>query len=765
MRVLMTTMKLDIGGAETHIVELSKALLKQGVEVWVASNGGAYEKELATAGIRHIQVPFHSKNPSAMAKAYRMLKEIILENDIDVVHAHARIPAFLCALLHKRYRFRFVTTAHWVFSTRFPYNLLTRWGDRSLAVSDDIKDYLVNNYGIDPEKIRVTINGIDLEKFSKDTDFSEIAEEFSLSPDKTRIVYVSRMDIDRSLVAHKLIEAVPALLKQIPDLEVVIVGGGNDLATIEAEAKAMNDAAGKRIIITTGSRTDINRFVASGNLFIGVSRAALEAMACEKPAIIAGNEGYIGIFDEDKLQVSIDTNFCCRGCAPTETETLTRDILAILQAPKEEQERLGFFARETVKEHYSVTTMAEDALKMYLSIIKDRPINQVELSEMENIPEYLANVKCAKASAGGRFDVMLSGYYGFHNSGDDSILKAIIDGLRAERPDIRILVLSNDPEETKRLYGIAAIHRFHFLKILWNLRKTRLLISGGGSLIQDVTSDKSLFYYLLIIQMGLWAKTKVMLYANGIGPIRKERNHKHISRVLNQVDLITLREPSSLEELKKYGVTVPKIRITADPAFTLVPAEKDAVAALLENAQLPQDKDYCGIALRPWRWADGDMEKIIASLADEIYEEYGLNILFIPMQEARDTGIAERTLAQMHHRGYILRGTPSPAELLGVVGGSRFIIGMRLHTLIYAARMGTPSIGLIYDPKVAATMDYLGQDFTESAEQINPLTLRRYVDQIMEYRDRYHTELKTAGEISLQKAKENTALALTLLGQ
>ncbi len=145
MRVLMTTMKLDIGGAETHIVELSKALARQGLEVIVASNGGAYEEELKEAGIRHIKVPFHSKNPFSMQKAYRQLKKIILENRVDVVHAHARIPAFLCALLQKSLHFRLVTTAHWVFSTRFPYNLLTRWGDRSLAVSDDIKEYQVGS--------------------------------------------------------------------------------------------------------------------------------------------------------------------------------------------------------------------------------------------------------------------------------------------------------------------------------------------------------------------------------------------------------------------------------------------------------------------------------------------------------------------------------------------------------------------------------------------------------------------------------------------
>ncbi len=763
MRVLMTTMQLEIGGAETHIVELAKALARQGVEVWVASNGGAYEEELRLSGIRHIHVPFHSKNPLMMARAYRILKEIILENRIDVVHAHARIPAFLCALLHRNYRFRFVTTAHWVFSTRFPYNLLTRWGERSLAVSDDIKDYLIDNYGIDSQKIRVTINGIDLEKFSRDTDYSANDQEFSLTPDKIRIVYDSRKDSDHSLAAHKLIEATPALLEKIPNLEIIIVGGGNDLPAIAAEADAVNAAAGHRVIITTGSRTDINCFVACGDLFIGVSRAALEAMACEKPAIIAGNEGYIGIFDQEKLQVAMDTNFCSRGCAPTETERLTQDILAVLLAPQEERERLGAFARETVKEHYSVTTMAEDAMKMYLSIIKDLPINEVSLAEMEGIEEFLQEVDVLEEPIEGEIDVMVSGYYGFHNSGDDSILKAMVDDLRAARPDIRILALSNDPEETKALYGIDAIHRFDILRILWNLRKTRLLISGGGSLIQDVTSDKSLWYYLFIIRLGLWMGTKVMLYANGIGPILREKNHKKIARVLNRVDLITLREPSSLEELRRFGVNGPDIHVTADPAFTLTAAEDKEIAGLLENANLPKDKPYVGIALRPWRYADPDMEKIIAALADDIHEKYGLEILFIPMQETRDTEIAEKTLSLMHHKGYILRGKPAPAQLLGVVGGAELILGMRLHTLIYAASMGTPAIGLIYDPKVEATMAYLGQDYTESAERLNPLTLRRYVDQIMELKDRLCRELLAVGNASRQKAEANTALVLRLL--
>ncbi len=761
MRILMATMKLDIGGAETHIVELSKALARQGVEVFVASNGGAYEKELQEAGITHIRIPFHTKNPVLMGKAYRMLEETIRENRIDVVHAHARIPAFLCGLLHKKLPFRFVTTAHWVFSTRFPYNLLTRWGDRSLAVSDDIKDYLIGNYGLSEEQIRVTINGIDLEKFSPDTDFSGVAEEFRLLPGKTRIVYVSRMDTDRSLAAHKLIEAVPELLKEVPNLEVVIVGGGNDLGAVEAEAKAVNDAVGTRVIITCGSRTDINRFVASGDLFIGVSRAALEAMACEKPAIIAGNEGYIGIFDEGKLQVGIDTNFCCRGCGAVETETLKKDILTVLTATPEERKELGVFARETVRKHYSIDTMAEDAMTMYQSIIFDSPINHTELKELSLVDEYLLTHPPGWKK--GAPDVVISGYYGFHNSGDDSILKAMVDSLRTARPGIRILALSNDPQETKAVYGIDAIHRFDLIRMIKNLRKARLLISGGGSLIQDVTSVQSLYYYLGVILLGKKLGTRVMLYANGIGPIRREKNYKPIAKVLNRVDLITLREPSSLEELRKFGVTEPEIRVTADPAFTLSGADPSVAANLRKKAGLPKEKPYCMISLRPWREADQMLEKVVADAADYIRTRHDIEVLFVPMQEPRDIPITERTVALMKYPGGILRGKHTSAEMMSLVEGAEFVIGMRLHILIYAARMGTPVIGLTYDPKVDATMDYLNQRCITSAKNPNPLTLRRYIDEMVKNRDKIRQELALTCEAVRAKAEENVTLALSLL--
>ena len=111
MKILMATMGLDIGGAETHIVELAKELKAEGHDIVVASNGGVYVPEIVAAGIRHYQVPMHRRDAGCMLRSRKLLKEIIRTERPDVVHAHARIPAFLCGTLQRTMKFPFVTTA------------------------------------------------------------------------------------------------------------------------------------------------------------------------------------------------------------------------------------------------------------------------------------------------------------------------------------------------------------------------------------------------------------------------------------------------------------------------------------------------------------------------------------------------------------------------------------------------------------------------------------------------------------------------------
>ena len=237
LNVLLSLMQLDIGGAETHVVELAKELKRRGLNPIVTSKGGAYESELEEAGIKHYCVPLQNKNPLNMYKSVRLLKRIIKDEDIDIVHSHARIPSFILGKLQKRMKFPFVTTAHWVFTTKWGLKYITDWGQKSVAVSEDIKTYLMDNYNIPESDIQVTINGIDTDKFSPDIDASDVCREFGIKDTDTVIVYVSRMDESRSLAAKQLINVCEKVDKLAENLKVIIVGGGDDIENVKRAAK------------------------------------------------------------------------------------------------------------------------------------------------------------------------------------------------------------------------------------------------------------------------------------------------------------------------------------------------------------------------------------------------------------------------------------------------------------------------------------------------------------------------------------------------
>lgn len=735
-KVLITLMGMEIGGAETHVLELCKALVKKGADVYVASNGGAYERELLDNGIKHFRVPLHNKKLRNIFSSYRLLKKIIVQNDIKLVHAHARIPAFLCGLLQKRLKFCFVTTAHLDFRTTLPYKILTDWGDASLAVSEDIKQYLIDNYKIKPEKIIVTINGIDTEKFSASGGCSEIIDEFSLDVNKRRIVYISRMDKDRSLAAHKLIECAEDIYAFDNNVEIIIVGGGNDFDDVKLKADEVNKKLGVNFITLTNGRTDINKLIACADIFVGASRAVLEAMSAEKPVIVAGNQGYIGIFDQTKLETAISTNFCCRGCEPTAKENLRKDLIALLSMEKPQLNSLGNYGREVIKQYYSVDKMADDALALYEMAMKAKR----------------------------EIDVIISGYYGFNNHGDDTLLKAITDDLRAQNENINILVLSKRPKQTQKLYGVKSISRINFPVILKKLKRTKLLISGAGSLIQDVTSTKSLIYYLFVINLALKCGAKVMLYANGIGPLRLEKNKKRAAAVLNRVDLITLRESSSGDVLRELNVTAPAIYVTADPAFCIKNTEPQSAQKMLDRIGIGERKYFC-VAVRSWKTLNADFESHIAQFCSHIKENYGYEALFISMQPVNDEEISKKIISLIKGGAYYLGNDFSINEILGITAGCEFMLGMRLHTVIYAAKAGTPVIGLVYDPKVLALMEQFSQPYHLEVEKTDSEILIQFADEVINNRQSISAAISEKSNELAQLAEKNAIMAYELINK
>jgi len=727
----MVTMGLDIGGAETHIVELSKQLKAMGHDVAVVSNGGVYVDEITAAGIRHHSAPLNRRSIPCMLRSLVALHRIIRRERPDVVHAHARIPGFLCGLLRPVMRFPFVTTAHWVFDTGGGLRRLTNWGQRTIAVSDDIKAYLMREYGVPEEHIRITINGIDTDKFSPDVSGAEVQAEFGLDPARPIVSYVSRMDADRALVARQLIEVAPQLSKQVPGVQLLIAGGGNVFDELKAMADKVNADLGRTVVTMTGPRTDINRIVAAGHIFIGVSRAALEAMAAGKPVIVAGNEGYHGLFTPEKLEQARLGNFCCRGLPLSEPQTLLDDVVQAISLPQERRQGLGQYGRQVIFDYYSVRRMAQDCLDMYLQVVPPRR-------------------------------VLMSGYYGFSNAGDDAILQSIRDSLQVDDERIEISVLSNDPAQTGSRYHVTAIPRFN-LPALWRaVGRCDVLLSGGGSLLQDHTSTRSLLYYLSVMALARLRGKRVMLYANGIGPVTRPANRRRVRRAVEKADLVTLRDHNSRQELEAMGVARTDLHVTADPVFSMDRADDSAVDSILQDIGLTADRPFAVVSVRGWSGM-GAFPARLAQVCDHLYNTHGLTCLFVLMQPHHDRDISRQVIAQMQAPALLLDKVLSPADIMGVIARSRLCLSMRLHTLIFSARVGVPLAGLVYDPKVSSYLEELEMPCAGDVTCFDPDSAMRQLDELMTHYDSRKAELIRRSEQLSQAAAENRRLLLELL--
>ncbi|RKI69712.1 polysaccharide pyruvyl transferase CsaB [bacterium 1xD42-67] len=730
MKILMATMGLDIGGAETHIVELSKALKALGHEVAVVSNGGVYVPEIQAAGIRHYSAPLDQRSLTAMFRARRVLKQILRRERPDIVHAHARIPAFLCGTLGGRERYAFVTSCHGVYQVSGMLKLLSNWGEHALAVSEDIRDYLMEQYGVPEEQIALTINGIDTERFSPAVSGEAVRAELGLGEGPV-VGHVSRLDRAASHTARQLIAIAPRLCAQVPGLQIVIAGGGDVYEELAALARQANERIGRAGVVLTGPRTDVDRILAACCLFVGVSRAALEAMAAGKPAVLSGAQGHTGLFTPELLDKAVDTNFCCRTDPVSTQDQLLEDILAALALPPERRAELGAFGRQVVQERYSVSRMARDALSVY-----DRVRRR-------------------------RYRVVMSGYYGFGNAGDDAILESIHQSIRSASDEVAVTVLSNDPELTRKQYGLEAVPRFRALRVFRALWKGDALLSGGGSLLQDATSTRSLVYYLSVIHCARLLHKPVMLYANGIGPVRDPANRRRVRRAVERAALVTLRDHASARELAEMGVERP-VQVTADPVFRLEPTGAERSRALCAAAGLPQGRPFAAVSVRDWDNV-GDFFAQLAGLCDHLRRAHGLEILFLLMQPARDREATDRVRARMEEPSYVLEEPCVPRELMGVLGQARLCLAMRLHTLIFAARMAVPAMGLVYDPKVSSYLEELELPSAGDVERFDGAEAIRRADALMADYDAVLARLREKSAQLAQAAEENERLLLELL--
>lgn len=361
-----------------------------------------------------------------------------------------------------------------------------------------------------------------------------------------------------------------------------------------------------------------------------------------------------------------------------------------------------------------------------------------------------------------RKGILICGAYGLGNAGDEAILKAILREVYSVMPDADVTVLSRNPVETAEANNIHVLHMFDICGFWKVLGRTKLYINGGGNLIQDVTSRRSLWYYLFTLYAAKLRRCRVLMYGCGIGPVTHPQDVRLTRRILNGcVDAITLREPDSLKELKSMGVRSPEITLTADPALTLEQAPAEETAAVLRRAGIPPQGSYLCFALRRW---PGYEEKapLFGAAARYAYETYGLTPVFAAVEKSQDPGanrLAAQGLEDIPH--YFLDDTGSSGTIIGALASMKAVVSMRLHALIFAAGQGIPLVGVVYDPKVSAFLRYIGQELFTGLDLLTEANLKSMIDAAVAQAAR--PEAQAAAVARLQAIERKNAEAMRKL--
>lgn len=367
--------------------------------------------------------------------------------------------------------------------------------------------------------------------------------------------------------------------------------------------------------------------------------------------------------------------------------------------------------------------------------------------------------------------IVLSGFYGLGNTGDEAILKAIIDNLRSELDNPDITVFSLSPDQTAKEHGVKSVYRgwrHQNKEKVKALRKADLLISGGGGLLQDTYPTKFLFgplpYYLLIVFLAKLCGTKVMFFSQGIGPVTSTWGKILMKVFANMADFVTVRDQYSKDYLHSLGVTRPETVVTADIVFAFQGTPDDSA---YESLQLDGSERIVAVAPRPWFEEEEAYIEKMAWTLDQLIEQRDVLPVFVPMEPPYDTNISKRILEKMTHadKTRLLGDHFSPNQFYQFIRRADATIALRLHALIFSALGTVPHIGLSYDRKVESFLKRSGmwkhsfplENFTK--EQLLASSLAA-----LDSGDEWKAEMEPHVEVLRQEARRNVGLLIENFG-
>lgn len=693
----------DVGGAKTHVLSLLEGLGRTQQVRLVCFTAGAFADDAAAMGIDTLVLD------SGVRSSIRALTAMIQQEHFDIVHCHGSRANMIGAILKRTIKVPIVTTVHSDYRLDYlgrPFHRLTygtintvalRVFDYHIGVSDAMVQLLISR-GFDPQKLFSIYNGVEFPPKPARLSREEYLGSLGITFDADTVVFGIAARLNPVKDIATLIRGFAGACRTCPNIRLIIAGDGEERQMLEELAR---EACPEGSVIFAGWVRDTDSFynAIDVNMLTSLSEGSPYALvegARMRCATIATSVGGIPYMMESGVTGLLFT--------PRDVDTLTAYMVRLVQNPAF-RKQLGQNFYEKAERVYSAEATVNHQLDIYRTILRQ-----------------------AAQPKEKRHGVTICGAYGKGNAGDEAILKAILRQLQHIDPDMPICVLSHNPKSTRLTHHVGAAYVFNPFSFLPVMRRSKLYISGGGSLIQNQTSTRSLNYYLLSIRLAKLTGNRVLMYGCGIGPVNGEASRKRAARVIDRnVDAITLRENLSAEELKAMGVTKPKVYVTADPALLLEPGLEGAVDGFLLGNNMDPAGHYALFVLRDWP-GFAEKKRAFVESAKYVKEAHGLTPVFFALEPGRDLPPSREVAAELPFACPMLSAPSDEKLIIGMMKKMQVVVSMRLHALIFASSVAAPLVAVSYDPKVTGFMHYIGQKHCVYFEDVTAENLCALID-------------------------------------
>ncbi len=696
MRIMLFAAGGDIGGGKTHILSLARELSINNQLKLISFRGGVLSDEGVEMGLDVSVV----ENGWNIFKDMKMALEEVDAFKPDVIHCHGAKANMLGVLVKKLRSVAVMTTVHsdprldylGMPLKQYTFGLINaialRNMDFYMAVAGRMEKNLIDR-GFDPWRIFTIYNGLDFTHASVQPRPAKNDEEDIVVGIAARLTPIK--DIGT------LIRAFKSAYDRNERLRLKIAGTGEDEEELKALARELKVA---HRVDFVGWISDIKGFFSGVDINVLASLSEtfpyslLEGAFEHCPAIASRVGGIPALINHGENGFLFEAG---------DVETFANYIYD-LSIDEKLRQRLAESLFEKAKRDFSLDRMREDQEKVYRTIIQRRKDT-------------------------GRHGAVICGAYGRGNAGDEAILKAILTQLREVDEDMPFWVMTRNKKETRVANKVRSMYLFNLFAFIRSLKKASIFVNGGGSLIQDITSSRSLYFYLFTLKAAKLCGCKIIMYGCGIGPIVSERNRRIAAGVLNRTaDIITLRDSISLELLKEMKVDKPEIILAADPTVYIKKAGSQAVDAAFAREGVPADIRKIGFCLR--NWPAFTNPQALGFAADYAQKKYGVTPVFLPIEIPRDISAAAKVTAYMTGTYYECNNRHRVEEIIGMLGSMDAVVGMRLHSLIFATAGGAPVIGISYDVKVDSFIKDIGSTACIPLETLSEERLCREIDQI-----------------------------------